>query len=311
VRPRVVIESAPRIAAASYDATCPFCPGNEHLAETEVYRRPTAASAPWRTRSVVNRYAVLSPQSSCDAMHAGLHHSVAGFGIHEVIIDTPRHDRAPALGECAELEAVIATYRERYLAARVDPRIQHVVIFKNHGPIAGTSLPHPHSQLVATPVVSWQVRDRIRTMEDHFALYGECVLCRLIAEEIADGGRIVELSPEFVALVPYAALSPFHVWLFPRRHMASFSELREEEIPPFADCLRRVLLRLHHALGDPDHNYVIRSAPRNCVCEEYHWYVSIVPRLGRAAGFELGSGIYVNDTYPENAAALLRSIELP
>ena len=260
---------------------------------------------------IANRYAALSPKSPLGATHAGLRHRVSGFGIHEVVVDTPRHDLPAAQQQPDQLEALVETYRARYRACRADPRIAHVVIFKNHGLGAGTSIIHPHSQMVATPVVSYQVRDRIRTLQDHHALYGECVLCRMIAEEIEDGSRVVEVSPTFVAVIPYAALSSYHLWIFPRRHMASFAELRDDEIAPLAATLRSVLLRLELGLGDPDYNYVIRSAPSSCAPEEFHWYISIVPRLARTAGFELGSGMYVNDSYPEVSAEFLRSVAIP
>jgi UDPglucose--hexose-1-phosphate uridylyltransferase len=311
VRPSSFVQPKERPSVPAYAPDCPFCPGNEHLAEAEVDRVVDSEPERWRTRVVSNRYAALSPTTVLDAAHAGLRHRVSGFGIHEVIIDTPRHDLPAAQQPPGQLEALVATYRARYRACRADPRIAHVVIFKNHGLAAGTSLIHPHSQLVATPVVSYQVRDRIRTLQDHHALYGECVLCRLIAEEIEEGSRVVEVGPSFVAVVPYAALSSYHLWIFPRRHMASFAELRDEEIAPLAATLRSVLLRLQHGLGDPDYNYVIRSAPNRCAPEEFHWYISIVPRLTRTAGFELGSGIYVNDSFPESSAALLREVVIP
>jgi UDPglucose--hexose-1-phosphate uridylyltransferase len=310
-RPSSVAQPKSRPPLPAYEPACPFCPGNEHLAEAEVERVAGAEPGSWRTRVVSNRYPALSPRHPLGSAHVGLRHRVSGFGIHEVIIDTPRHDLPAAQQPLDQMAALVATYRNRYRACRADARIAHVVIFKNHGPAAGTSIIHPHSQLVATPVVSYQVRDRIRTLQDHHALYGECVLCRLIAEEIEEGARIVEVGPSFVAMIPYAALSSYHLWLFPRRHMASFAELRDEEISPLAEILRSALLRLQHGLGDPDYNYVIRSAPSSCAPEEFHWYISIVPRLARTAGFELGSGMYVNDSFPEASAAHLRSVAIP
>ncbi len=292
-----------------FSASCPFCPGNESMTATEVMRVEGPDGA-WRTRAVHNLYPVLTNATRPPVhMHAGLMHTVEGFGIHEVIIETPRHDTGLALLGQAQMEAIVRTYRDRYNACREDPRIAHVVLFKNHGTGAGTSLVHPHAQIVGTPVISYQVRDRIRTLEEHLALYGECVLCRMIGEEIAQGVRILHLSKSFVALIPYAALSRFHIWIFPRRHMARFGDVADDEIADLANTLRTVLRQLHFGLGDPDFNYLIRSAPRTCTNEEFHWYLSIVPRIGQAAGFELGSGIYVNTSYPEDSAAFLRSVD--
>jgi UDPglucose--hexose-1-phosphate uridylyltransferase len=290
---------------------CPFCPGNEALTTTEVFRIP-ADDGSWSTRAVPNKYPVLtSSTANPEHRHAGLMHTVEGFGIHEVIVETPRHDLGIAQLPLPQVQAIVHTYRERYNACRYDPRIAHVILFKNHGAGAGTSLVHPHSQIIGTPVISYQVRDRIRTLEEHLALYGECVLCRMIREEIEQGTRILHINESFVALIPYAALSRFHIWIFPRRHMGRFGDVTDAELGHMAQTLRAVLQQLHYGLGDPDFNYLIRSAPRTCTNEEFHWYLSIVPRIGQAAGFELGSGIYVNTSLPEESAAFLRSVRIP
>jgi UDPglucose--hexose-1-phosphate uridylyltransferase len=306
-KPRVSRPPLPR-----HDPQCPFCTGNESMTTDEVFRLPGASPETWQTRVVPNRYPVLSKQQANPApRHEGFKHAVDGFGVHDVIIETPRHDLTTATMAPEQVEAILRTYRHRYRSCLQDPGIAHILLFKNHGPAAGTSLIHPHSQIIATSVVSYQVRDRIRTLEDHQALYGQCVLCKMIDDEIADGVRIVHLNKSFVALVPYAALSSFHLWIFPRRHMASYVEIGDDEITDLASCLRTVLRKLYFGLSDPDYNYVIRSAPRACSGAEFHWYLSIVPRLARAAGFELGSGMFVNDAFPEDSAAFLRSVAVP
>jgi len=309
-RPRELKAQVERPKLPAYDPACPFCPGNEHETETELHREPDGEG--WATRVVLNRYPVLTRQEASPAhKHHGLRHSLDGFGAHEVVIDTPRHDLATAMMGRPQLETLMRTCRDRFRALMEDPRIGHVLIFKNHGLAAGTSLIHPHSQVVATSVVSYQVRDRIRTLEDHEALYGECVLCQMIDQEATEGVRVVFINDSFVAFVPYAALSAFHIWIFPLRHMATFGEVTDDEARDLAETLHVVLGKLYFGLGDPDFNYVIRSAPRNCASTAFHWYMSVVPRLGRAAGFELGSGMYVNDRYPEDAAEFLSKIEVP
>jgi UDPglucose--hexose-1-phosphate uridylyltransferase len=311
-RPKQFTAHHSRPPLPDHDPSCPFCPGNEGQTTAEEFRISTPDGSGWSTRVVSNRYAALSREPAEVAKYSqGLNHCVSGVGIHEVIIDTPRHDLTTAQLTPSQVQDVLRTYRSRYRACREDPRIAHTIIFKNHGPGAGTSLIHPHSQIVATPVVSYQVRDRIRALEDHYALFGDCVLCRMIAEEIANGSRIIFRTESFVALVPYAALSAFHVWIFPIRHMASFGELRDEELQDLATTLRTALRQLYYGLDDPDFNYVIRSAPSACSPDDFHWYISIVPRLGRSAGFELGSGMYVNDRYPEDSAQYLRSVRMP
>ncbi|MBI5533395.1 MAG: galactose-1-phosphate uridylyltransferase [Deltaproteobacteria bacterium] len=311
-RPKDFKSRPSRPPLAAHDPDCPFCPGNEHLTTEESFRLPAALDAGWQTRVVPNRFPVLSrDQTNPAPRHDGLKHAVDGFGVHDVIIETPRHDLTTALMPPSQVEAILRTYRNRYQVCQADPRLGHILLFKNHGPAAGTSLVHPHSQVVATSVVSYQVRDRIRTLEDHQALYGHCVLCKMVDDEIAEGVRIVHLNESFVALVPYAALSSYHIWIFPRRHMGSYGEINDVEVANLAASLRAVLRKLYFGLNDPDFNYVIRSSPRTCSNGEFHWYLSIVPRLARAAGFELGSGMYVNDSYPEDSAAFLRSVQVP
>ncbi|MBN1947660.1 MAG: galactose-1-phosphate uridylyltransferase [Bradymonadales bacterium] len=303
---------SPLVETPAYREDCPFCPGNEGHAPSEVYRLKAPGGAGWQTRVVYNKYPALSHDIPYPVRHnQGLKYSVDGFGIHEVIVETPRHDMTLALLDTHEVEAVLATYRSRYRACCEDPRIAHIIIFKNHGERAGTSLVHPHSQLVATPVVSYQVADRLRTMEDHQEQSGRCLACRMLAEEIEDGVRILQLTEHFVAFIPYAALSSFHLWIYPRKHRARFGDLTDEELEDLARTLRTILRKLHYGLNNPDFNYVIRSAPSHCDEEDFHWYLSIVPRLSRAAGFELGSGMYINASLPEESAAFLRSVELP
>ncbi|MFW5741308.1 MAG: DUF4931 domain-containing protein [Myxococcota bacterium] len=292
-------------------ASCPFCPGNEAMTTKEVFRLD-GNDGEWITRVVPNKFPVLTNGTSLPAHHhEGLNHTVEGVGCHEVIIETPRHDLSIALMPLDHVRTIVATYRDRYNACRNDPRIAHVLLFKNHGAGAGTSLIHPHAQLIGTPVISYQVRDRIRTMEEHTALYGECVVCRMIRDELAHQARVLYTNGSFVAMIPYAALSRFHIWIFPLRHIAHFGDMIDQEVSAFADVLRVLMRQLYYGLDDPDYNYVVRSAPRTCTHEEFHWYLSIVPRVAQAAGFELGSGIYVNPSYPEASAALLRDAPVP
>lgn len=304
-----LINRPPRPAHAP---NCPFCPGNEADTAAEVFRIVRTSDGGWQTRVVENKYPVLTRLSKrIQSRHRGLMHAVDGYGVHEVVIDTPRHDLTVALLPTPEVEAIIESYRNRYQACMSDNRIAHIVIFKNHGPGAGTSLIHPHSQVIGIPVVSYQVRDRIRTMEEHLALHGDCALCQMIQDEIEAEERILYQNDSFVALIPYAALSRYHIWIFPKRHMARFGEMSEDEVPELAQTLRHVLRMLYYGLGDPDFNYIVRSSPRGCAPEAFHWYISIVPRTGQAAGFELGSGMFVNPSLPEQSAAFLRSVTLP
>jgi UDPglucose--hexose-1-phosphate uridylyltransferase len=232
-----------------------------------------------------------------------------GVGVHDVIIEARDHATTTALLTDGQVADILRCYRTRYLDLRQDPRVVHITIFKNHGTGAGTSLEHPHSQLIATPVISHQVRERLAEALGHWDEYGECVFCRALAEELDAGQRIVQLSDRFIALVPFASGTPFATHIYPRRHMASFGDITDEEIADLAQVLRAVLAKLYVGLGDPDYNYAIRSAPvENAGVKYYHWYLSVIPRLAQVAGFELGSGMFINTVLPEAAAAFLRDV---
>jgi UDPglucose--hexose-1-phosphate uridylyltransferase len=305
---RVSVERAPaRPPRPARDPACPFCPDNEE--EPEI-ARVSAPDGSWLVRVVPNRYPALEHGAHLPSPSDSLRTRVAGYGAHEVIVDGPRHDLGPALLPPAHVTALLGVCRDRYHALAADPAVAQIVVFKNHGEAAGTSLAHPHSQIVATPVVSLQVEDRVRAMREHAAATGECVVCRMIADDLADGARVVEADEHFVALIPFAALSRFHTWIIPRRHSPAFGDVTDVELPSLAGVLGRYLARLHHGLGDPDLNYVVRSAPRGAAAGDFHWYLSIVPRTANVAGFELGSGMYINDMYPEEAAAFLRGVTL-
>ena len=294
----------------SFDPTCPFCPGNEKMTRKEIYR--VSEGSHWQVRVIDNKYPALVPEGERVRSLSGVFRSMAAVGYHEVIVEHPRHDLHTALYSPAELGTVLKTYRARYHEIRKDPRVEAVIIFRNHGEAAGTSLPHPHAQLVATPIVPSQIRARVEEAVRYFDDTGECVFCRTLREELLSRERIVCATDYFVAFIPYAALSPFHMWIYPRRHVSSFDESLDGELDDLAVNLRSVLLRLYHGLGNPDLNYSIRSLPlRDRQTDYFHWYLAIVPRVTRTAGFELGSGMFINSSLPEESAKFLRSIKIP
>lgn len=293
-----------------FNPSCPFCPGNEDKTPPEVFRLSGKES--WQIRVVPNKFAALSREGARERKLAGIKRSISGVGIHDVIIETPLHNTTTALLPEEHVEKILQAYKHCYLEVSEDPRIEQVILFKNHGESAGTSLEHPHSQLIGTPVMPYQVRDRIEHAIRYFDDTGECVFCRTLRDELQDQERIVAESPYFLAFIPYAALSPFHIWIFPKKHNACFGEIEAEQITDLAKILKLVLAKLYYGLEDPDFNYVIRAIRDKAKTIDYfHWYLSIVPRLTKAAGFELGSGMYINTSLPEASATFLRSVRLP
>lgn len=288
--------------------TCPFCPGNEAMTPPETLVIPDGKG--WAVRVMPNKFAAVIAEGERVRTIQGIRRTVTGVGIHEVIVETPDHSKTTAQLSDAGVELIIKAYLDRFRAASSDPRVELVTIFKNHGDAAGTSLEHPHSQMIATPVITTQVRDRLFGALRHFDEYGECIFCRVLDQEVREGSRVVLETEHLVAYVPFAALTPFSMLIMPRRHMACFDEMNDAEAADLAHNLRRTLLKLYLGLDDPDFNYVIRTAPADDRhVKYYHWYVSIVPRLTKMAGFELGSGMFINVSLPEENASFLRGIE--
>jgi UDPglucose--hexose-1-phosphate uridylyltransferase len=285
--------------------SCPFCAGNENLTPPEVYRQPS--QGPWQVRVVPNKFSALDPTAPLSRHVQGLKRMISGVGIHEVIVETPDHDRVMALLSEAEIARVLETYQKRYMAITADPRVAHASLFKNHGIRAGTSLEHPHSQIVGTPIMPPGVRDRMENALRFFDETGECIHCAVLADELRDQERIVAQSRDFVAFLPYGSVTPFHLWIYPLRHTASFGEATLEELADLARLLRLVLRKVYFGLRNPDYNIAVRTPPSEARgLRYYHWYMSMIPRVTRVAGFELGSGMFINPSLPEASAAFLR-----
>jgi UDPglucose--hexose-1-phosphate uridylyltransferase len=210
-----------------------------------------------------------------------------------------------------EIESLLRTFYNRGWSIRKDSRVEQIIYFKNHGERAGASLKHPHSQIVALPVVPNNIRDRIDQARRYFDDTGNCAYCAMLENELESKERLVATSTHFVAFVLYAAPSPFSIWIVPRKHTVSFLYSQPEELADLAHILRDVLRRLYIGLRDPAYNLIIRTAPVKEISNDFlNWYISIIPRLSRTAGFELGSGIYINPTIPEESAAFLREVKI-
>jgi UDPglucose--hexose-1-phosphate uridylyltransferase len=310
-RPEEMAHHRERKPLASFVPSCPFCPGNEKLTLPEVLRVPASLDVPWHARVIPNKFGALSRDVQPTRSVHRSRRAVNGFGIHDVIVETPNHAQVLALMPDSYVAEILRIYKTHYDELSLDPRVALVTIFKNHGIDAGTSLEHPHSQMIATPVTSLHVRQRFQHALRHFDDYGECMFCQMIAEELDEQTRVVMVSEHFVALELYASPSPFCTNIYPRRHMASFGDISATETNDLARMLRSLLAKLYHGLADPDFNYTIRSAPAESVGVRYfHWYLSVIPRRTRVAGFELGSGMFINTVLPEAAAEFLRKVDV-
>lgn len=309
-RPMSFVDAVSRGTVASYVESCPFCIGNEGTSPDEEFRIADEAGN-WRLRTVRNKFSALSGSGEPISLDPA-RKTINGVGRHEVIIESPYHNRILAFHSPQETSDLLTAYCNRFLNFYDDPRVKHVILYKNHGPDAGTSLEHPHSQIVGTPVVPGQVVQRLDLAEKSMRETGKCLYCMTLAEELSEAKRLVAETEHFVAFIPFASLSPYHVWIFPKQHSACFSTASASAMADLGPLLVMILGKMYTALGNPSFNFVIRSlSPQEAGLPYFHWYLAIVPRLSKAAGFELGTGMYINSSVPEHSAETLRAASIP
>ena len=294
---------------------CPFCPGNEDKTPPEVlaYRSDGGPpnSAGWSVRVVSNKFPALRIEGDLDREGDGMYDRMNGVGAHEVIIETPNHHETLSSMEEARVEDLLWACRDRILDLKKDPRFQYILIFKNQGEAAGASLEHPHTQLIATPIVPKRVREEVDGAREYYRYTERCVFCDLIRQDLRQEVRIVDENDGFVALAPFASRFPFETWILPKVHDALFEDAQKREYVNLARLLRSVLLRIDLVLTSPPYNFVLHNAPlREDDPVHYHWHLEIMPKLTLIAGFEWGTGFYINPTPPEEAARYLREVKV-
>ncbi len=305
-RPHLEGQATTATAESPAQIQCPFCPGNEGLTPSEIYSVRDRSNA-WLVRVVPNKYPALTiednPERQIDE------HSfqrMGGCGAHEVIVESPDHISFLGNQSVEQIEVVLKTLQFRYQDLMRDRRFQTVVIFKNYGLAAGTSLAHPHWQLLATPVVPRWLRMKHFEATEYFDRTGRCLYCVMLARELAAGKRILAENEHYVALLPYAGRTPFETWLVPKLHQASFQIVPENRLRTLAQILKGVLLKLYNSLANPAFNLTIDDVARGDEDKDYFlWHMRIIPRLTTPAGFELGSGMSINTLLPEEGVHIL------
>jgi len=317
-RPTDFVSAAP----IGEPASCPFCEGNEAMTPPEIYsvrnNDSLANSKGWSIRVVSNKFPALRVEGSLEREGVGMFDKMSGIGAHEVIIETPRHDDLLHEREIPRIVEMFDTYQKRLDDLRKDTRLLYIMIFKNHGERAGASLSHPHTQIIATPIVPKRVKEEVDGSREYYDYKMRCVFCDIIHEEKRFGSRIVHENASFISICPFASRFPFELWLLPKRHMSNFLSMTRQEMHELADCMKVTMTRLSRSLGDPQYNWMLHVEPnvagqRNpwpYIGEHYHWHFEIIPKLTRVAGFEWGTGFYINPTTPEDAAAFLREVEI-
>jgi UDPglucose--hexose-1-phosphate uridylyltransferase len=302
---------AAKEAVAARDV-CPFCPGHEAMTPPEVlaYRAPgtTPNSEGWWVRVVPNLYAAFRLEPDGQEHRDGRFWQRDAIGACEVLISSPDHQAPTPLLPRRQVEEIVQSYLDRYRRHAANPALAYVLILYNHGRPAGASLEHPHSQLYAIGLVPPGVVEELEGARRFRDQHGSCVFCTTLEEERRDGARVIFENDGFVVFAPYAARTPFETWIMPRRHTASFGDLElKSEKPAFAEALQLTLRALREGLNDPPFNYFIHSQPIKAdVADAYHWHLELIPKLSTAAGFELGTGMWINVVKPEDSAAFLR-----
>ena len=285
---------------------CPFCPGNEHLTPPTVYSLPVAGGKSWRLRVVRNKYPALVPGGNGCGQSDGIYNRMDGIGCHEVLIENSRHGLRLEEMSLEAIADVARTFSLRTREIKKDPGVKYVMIFKNHGMNAGASLAHPHSQIIALPMVPIMVEEEITGAGLYFKEKGACVFCDILKEETGFKKRVVAENGNFLAIEPYASRFSFETWLLPKKHLSHFEDMPEALVPDLASILKNILCKLHATLPDLSYNLIVHTMPvQTPEAAHYHWHIEIMPKLSQVAGFEWGTGFYINTVPPEDAAAML------
>jgi len=299
-------------------AICPLCPGNEPMTPPEVFAiRPAAVSSPpnspnWSLRVVPNKFPALRIEGELNKQGMGLYDKMNGVGAHEVIVETPLHSQTLTGMDVPSVRNVFVAYRERTLDLLRDRRFKFIMIFKNSGAIAGASLAHSHSQLIALPIIPKRLSEEITGALSYYKYKDRCVFCDIVAQEREEQKRIIYENDHFVAVSPFASRFPFETWILPKRHEESFlSPKHDDGYHSIADALSIVLKKHQKVLNSPPYNYMIHTTPVELSSAPYyHWHIEIIPRLTKQAGFEWGTGFYINPTPPEEATIFLQEAEV-
>ena len=290
--------------------SCPFCPGHETDTPGESFAIRSDRSRPdspgWKLRAVPNKYPAIDTGVACPESAKGVDGHPA-YGRHEVLIESPRHITLTSELSAEELADVFRATIERMRSMYADPRIEHVLPFKNVGPSSGASLAHLHSQIIGQPLVPPDVQWELDRGRQYFSAHNRCMWCNLMQPERKAPVRVVLDSPRFIAFCPFASRFAYETWVFPSDHATRFEKTSDTDVVEFARVVHRLIGPLESLLDEPTYNYVLRSAPRVLLHDSsYHWHLQILPRAAGIAGFELGTGIHINPVAPETAAARLR-----
>lgn len=302
--------------SVDYKEDCFFCRGNEATTPPEVYACRMDNSDPdtpgWFLRVVNNKFAAVNMEEPFQINDKDLLHvSAYATGRAEVLIETHYHSKGPSKQSILEIKRVLKAYMARYYELSFDEDLKYILIFRNHGAVAGASLEHPHSQIIAIAEVPPNVQEELTGSKAYYETHQRCVYCDMLQSEIKDNTRIVYENKHYVTLAPYASRVPFEMVIMPKFHSSSYASIDEYQLNSLADAWKETFYKLDAGLNNPPYNCYIHTAPtQQNVDDFYHWHIEILPKLSIAAGFEMGTGMYINVTIPEECAQFLRNVEV-
>jgi len=306
------VKDDPKFVVGEFD---PFAEGNEAATPPEIMAYRNYGSQPngpgWRVRVVPNKFPALQIEGNLEKRGDGIYDMMNGIGAHEVVIECPHGETNMSRLSVDNIREVLWVYHDRLVDLKRDRRLVHALIFKNKGALAGASLQHCHSQLMATSVVPISIWEEMNGALEFFNYRGRSIFDDMIQQELATGSRIVLDTANFVVFCPFASRFPFETWILPKQQSSHFENITRQAIEELGTVLKTVLRKLELALDDPPYNYVIHTAPFNQPeLPHFLWHMELFPRITRVAGFEWGSGFYINPVMPEQAAAFLRDVDL-
>jgi UDPglucose--hexose-1-phosphate uridylyltransferase len=297
---------------------CPFCYGNENRTPPEILAyRPNANGTPvkdsqgWTVRVVPNKFPALGVEGTLLRQAEGMFDKMTGIGAHEVIIETPDHDASLATLSERRIEDVLWAFRDRIVDLKQDRRLKYILIFKNHGQQAGATLEHPHAQLIALPIVPKHAAEEIEGARTYYHMKERCIYCDIARQELEQPIRVVGDNEEILTVAPFAPRFPFETWILPKRHESAFENSSSKVFEALARALKQLLMRADVVLDRPAYNLVLHTSPlQEGSTEFYHWHIEFMPKLTKTAGFEWGTGFYINPTPPEESAKYLREADI-
>jgi UDPglucose--hexose-1-phosphate uridylyltransferase len=303
-------------------ATCPLCPGNEHVTPPAVlvytekdgqivktHEEGKFRSKGWTLRTIPNLFPAFNPPITPED---GMQYQKNGnfgcaVGHHEVLVESSAHTNHPADAEVPQVVHVLNAYKERLAELSAKQYVKYVQIFRNHGLEAGASLSHAHSQIIATPFVPRIPKEEHLASKTYFEEHGSCIFCDTLKQETKSPRLILE-NAHFVVFAPYASVHPLEFWIAPKRHNPTLQNLTQTETAVFAQTLKTTLKALKDLVNDPPYNYGLHLALQKEAQDYYHWHLEVYPSLAIWAGFEKTTGMYINTVTPEVAAESLRNV---